>query len=205
MFSQEWSWEAGSNRTEYLFVDSQGNTTDYIKPAAGLHFQISLDHSFYKHPSSKDSVVVQVNKGFWSIFKYRLDVGFNQFNSTGSVKNVSFNYNTDFVRAGLGLGPDIPLFGGLSVGLRATVSWNKFLAGHQEIGSQYFDLAQNKDFKEPRLFLGYSIRLVKDVHSVIRFFAHYQVQANQKEAGSSLSNVLLLNPTTISIGILIVK
>lgn len=205
LHAQAWSWEVGSNKTDYSFTNSLGTQVDYIRPASGLHVQISRDQAFYTRKKSISIDSIRIKKGFWSIFKYRIDLGYNQFNSFGGTKGVIFNYQTDFASIGLGVGPDIPLFVGMSLGLRGTLSANQILSGNQQIGATFFDLAQNKDFSKIRLFAGYSIRLAKEVSPNIRLFAHYQYFRNQIEAGSTASKQLLMHPTTISLGITLIN
>lgn len=188
--AQDYQFAIGSNLAKYELVNSKGLAVDFLKPGSGIHMNMrrrsalvdtlalissgSEKGAYYKQHQSLAKVL--------SILHYDLGVVYNQYNTSGGIQNIAFDYKTDFIGLNVGFGPEFSLGKGFVLGAKLEVNAQKMLQGIQMLGSNYYDLSDNEQFSSLKFFGGYSMELIKKVNSGVSFFVKYQ---NQKTLTSS--------------------
>jgi hypothetical protein len=206
--AQTWKWAIGSNITQYQFKNSAGKPVDLLKLQSGLHLDIAHEHVLLDtvHLISKfsKSAIYFSQKPkiakFLSFFKYDLGLNYNQFNAIGDVQQIAFSYQTDYVGVSAGFGPKISLYKGWSIQVTGRVMGQYLVAGQQLVGSRYFDLLLEPQFKGLRMFSGVQIEVIKQVNAQVGAFAHvasYQTHFSKVTPTGTLDIV----PVTLAMGI----
>lgn len=206
--AQAWKWAIGSNITQYQFANSAGKPVDLLKPQSGLHLdiaheQVLLDTDRLISKFSKSAIYFsqrpKISK-FLHLFHYDLGLNYNQFNAIGDVQQIAFSYQTDYVGVSAGFGPRIPLIKGWSIQVTGRVMGQYLVAGQQLVGSRYFDLLLEPQFKGLRMFSGVQIEVIKQVNAQVGAFAHvasYQTHFSKVTPTGTLDMV----PMTLAMGI----
>lgn len=206
--AQAWKWSIGSNITQYQFKNSAGKPVELLKPQSGLHLdiaheQVLLDTVRLISKFSKSAIYFSQQPKiakFLNLFHYDLGLNYNQFNAIGDVQQIAFSYQTDYVGVSAGFGPRIPLIKGWSIQVTGRMMGQYLVAGQQLVGSRYFDLLSEPQFKGLRLFSGVQIEVNKRVNAQVSAFAHvamYQTHFSKVTPTGTLDMV----PMTLAMGI----
>jgi hypothetical protein len=206
--AQTWKWAIGSNITQYQFKNSAGKPVDLLKRQSGLHLDIAHEHVLLDtvrliSKFSKSAIYFSQKPKiarFLSHFIYDLGMNYNQFNAIGDVQQIAFSYQTDYVGVSAGFGPKISLYKGWSLQVTGRVMGQYLLAGQQLVGSRYFDLLLEPQFKGLRMFSGVQIEVIKQVNAQVGAFAHvasYQTHFSKVTPTGTLDMV----PMTLAMGI----
>lgn len=205
---QSWKWEIGETYSHYKFVNSSGNSADFIRPKSGLGLSFSFNSSFldtasFLGESNKKATYFKqhnlVSKSL-QVLKYEVGINMNQFNAVGETQGNTFNYETNFAGINLGIGPEIPLPFGTSLSLQGRFSILKLIHGTQMINGQYFALEKLEMFNSMRVLMGFSAELIKKVNNNVFGFVSFN-QMKSLESSQNGEQTLQINPTIISLGI----
>lgn len=206
--AQAWKWAIGSNITQYQFTNSAGKPVDLFKLQSGLHLDIAHEHvlldtvrliSKFSKSAIYFSQRPKISK-FLNLFHYDLGLNYNQFNAIGDVQQIAFSYQTDYVGVSAGFGPRIPLIKGWSIQVTGRMMGQYLVSGQQLVGSRYFDLLSEPQFKGLRLFSGVQIEVNKRVNAQVSAFTHvasYQTLFSKVTSTGTLNMV----PMTLAMGI----
>jgi len=206
--AQSWKWSIGSNITQYQFENSAGKPFGLLKRQSGLHLDIAHEHVLLDtvrliSKFSKSAIYFSQKPKIAKIlsrFIYDLGMNYNQFNAIGDVQQIAFSYQTDYVGVSAGFGPRIPLIKGWSIQVTARVMGQYLVSGQQLVGSRYFDLLLEPQFKGLRMFSGVQIEVIKQVNAQVGAFAHvasYQTHFSKVTPTGTLDMV----PMTLAMGI----
>jgi hypothetical protein len=182
-FAQSYKFSVGSNITSYVFTNSAGSNPSFLRPASGLHLNLSRE--------SKLSKSFLVDYG----------INYNQFNNVGDVQNIPFSYATDFIGLGAGIGPRLSLGKGIALVSKLQVAASTLVNGNQFLLNHYVDLSSDSQFSSLRTMYGYSFELSKQINPQVGVFAKYQ-HLDSYNFGSSTLNFI---PSTFSIGLSLSK
>jgi hypothetical protein len=206
--AQAWKWAIGSNITQYQFTNSAGKPVDLFKLQSGLHLDIAHEHvlldtvrliSKFSKSAIYFSQRPKISK-ILNLFHYDLGLNYNQFNAIGDVQQIAFSYQTDYVGVSAGFGPKIPLIKGWSIQVTGRMMGQYLVSGQQLVGSRYFDLLSEPQFKGLRMFSGVQIEVNKRVNAQVSAFAHvasYQTHFSKVTPTGTLDMV----PMTLAMGI----
>jgi hypothetical protein len=206
--AQAWKLAIGSNITQYQFKNSAGKPVDLLKRQSGLHLDIAHEHvlldtvrliSKFSKSAIYFSQKPKIAK-ILSLFIYDLGINYNQFNAIGDVQQIAFSYQTDYLGVSAGIGPKISLYKGWSLQVTGRVMGQYLVAGQQLVGSRYFDLLLEPQFKGLRMFSGVQIEVIKQVNAQVGMFAHvasYQTHFSKVTPTGTLDMV----PMTLAMGI----
>jgi hypothetical protein len=179
LWAQTWNIEAGNNITRYVFVNSVGNTPDYLKSGAGLHLSISRENKLSK------------------VLAYDLGLAYNQYNSVGDVQNIPFSYQADFMGLTGGIGPSYDGPYGLTVSAKASGAIQTLINGTQFLQNHYLDLANDDQFTGLKVSIGFTLSISKKVNDQVSVFTSFQ-HLDTNTFGSSSLNFI---PSTFSFGL----
>lgn len=210
--AQQYSFSAGSNFTEFNYLNSDGISRDFMKRGSGNHFQIKadfklLDTTNFQSQSSDRVIYFGQHKrlaSLLSVLIFHFGLESNQYNAVGDIQNIDFNYQTNFVGLSSGFGVRIPLLAGFSVSARGIISGHKIVQGNQQIASKYYDLTVDPQFSPIQIMLGYSVELQKKIGEKLGVFIAYQ-QSRTNHSANQGSTTFNFQPSLISFGIKILK
>ena len=206
--SKNWSIGIGNAITSYDFTTSGGNKIDYLKNGTGNSYVLGFEQSFldtnkYIGQSSPKAIYYLQHKTlskFLSKMNFGIKAVMNQYNAVGDIQNLAFDYQTNYAGLQLSVGPRIGLGKKWNVHLNGLVSGQHILQGNQHVNYSYFDLTKDPSFKGLKLFLGYEVRLEKQINNSLSFYiAGTNTKTYQaKESGMASLN---FNSTSLLIGI----
>lgn len=179
LWAQTWNIEAGNNITRYVFINSVGNTPDYLKSGAGLHLSISRENRLSK------------------VLAYDLGLAYNQYNSVGDVQNIPFSYQADFMGLTGGIGPSYDGPYGLTVSAKASGAIQTLINGTQFLQDHYLDLASDDQFTGLKVSIGFTLSISKKVNDQVSVFTSFQHLDTNTFRSSSLNFI----PSTFSFGL----
>ncbi len=202
VFAQSsWHIGVGSSITRYDFVSSKGVPFDFLKRGSGSVYQVGysnllLDTISLSGQTSPKALFFLRNPKLakvLSLFTYEGNVLLNQLNAVGDVQNIGFDYQTNYVGIQGVFGPSFRVKKGWSVGLSGNISLQKILQGNQHVNFSYVDLTQDPSFNTLQFFMGYGLKLQKQINPQIGFFVNYQTSETQKSIVSGQSNLNFKN------------
>lgn len=210
--AQQYSFGAGSNLTEFNFLNSDGISRDFMKRGSGNHFQINVDYRFldttkFLTQSSDRAIYFNQHKRLASLLSmliFNFGVESNQYNAVGDIQNIDFNYQTNFVGLSSGFGVRIPVLAGFSLSAQGRISGQKIVQGNQQIASKYYDLTIDPQFLPIQIMFGYSVELQKKIGEKFGVFISYQQMRTDHSANRGAAT-LNFQPSSISFGIKVLK
>ncbi len=205
--AQQLNWFVGSIGTTYQFTNSSGKQLDYFKPEVGSHYGFSLsnqilDSTNYISKSTSLAIYFANHPRTAKVlqrFIYEIGPNFNQYNAVGDVQNIPLVYRTNFIGLNLSFGPDIPIYKGFVLSAKGLVSAQKIISGNQQIGNNFFPLADDPLFKPVFILTGYAAEISKILDDRILVFATWQKTNSGTQIAGNTS--LSFATSTFSFGI----
>lgn len=202
--SKSWSLGVGTAISSYDFISSSGNKIDYLKKDAGNSYAIGyeqtmLDTTKFVGLSTPKAIYFLKHKTISTILT-KLTIGahvlLNQYNAVGNVQNLAFDYQTNYAGLQLSIGPKISLGKKWHVLPKGLISGQHILQGNQHVNFSYVDLTKDSSFNGLKTFLGYEIRLEKQINNALCF---YISGANNSTYISKKTGVANLNFQSIAL------
>lgn len=200
---QNSKWNVGINNSTYNFVNSSGQSDEFLKPQGGIFVAFARNHVLVDTNNliskfSKSSFFFNNHPRLAKIasqlhYEYGLDL--KQLNAVGDFQNVSVSYETHFGGVFASFGPEINLTHGYYLNIYGKIAGSKMLSGYQQLNNKFLDLAQNDMFKPIQFFTGYTVELNKNVADRINFFLQFQQMSTRHKhtPGQSMLNFHLTN------------
>ncbi len=209
IYAQEWTFQAGTNVSQFVFVNSHGIPLSGIKSgsghALGVHYQRKwVDTSALLLKASPTAIYINQHPTlakFLSRFQWGIGIESNQYNAIGDAFNTVYSYQTNYWSLIPSLQYRHLIYKGLSIHASGMLQVNRLFQGNQQVNNHLVDLMDDLQFNEMHIQGGFQVGVSQKLSDNIQLTLNVG-QLSQMSPAMSQGTSLTIKPTRILFGII---